>query len=299
MVVSRVQVCSVRSFVSGMTGGNHAGVCLNLNSAMPALTEKQMQHIAADVGYSETAFVSRSTCADFNLRFFTPTKEVDLCGHATIAAFHVLMQMGFLVPGPYNQETLSGILGVELRSDGSVFMEQTLPQFFDEVPWERLAPLFGGVVGGYDLPARIVSTGLKDIMMPVQSLWALRRLNPDFDRIAELSRSLDVTGVHAFTLETLHGSTAHCRNFGPAVGIPEESATGTSNGALSAYLYRMGKLSSETLGRLSFEQGYFMQDPALVSSSTIMASLNVTGREITRVMVGGKAEIDDDQMVSF
>ncbi len=66
----------------------------------------------------------------------------------------------------------------------------------------------------------------------------LNSIKPDFNKVSDISKKYDVTGYHVFTLETLEGATAHCRNFAPLYDIPEEAATGTSNGALSCYLYK-------------------------------------------------------------
>lgn len=87
-----------------------------------------------------------------------------------------------------------------------------------------------------------------------------------------------------FTLDSLNDSSAHCRNLAPLYGIPEESATGTSNGALACYLLKYSQTNPEYSKNLSFEQGYSMNMP-----SEIMVSLSVENNEIHEVRVGGKA----------
>ncbi len=92
-----------------------------------------MLKIAKKVGFSETAFVQRSDKADFRVKFITPTSEVDLCGHATVAAFYLLANKQIIRPGMYRQETRAGILRIEILQDGSVLMDQNLPRFFDKI----------------------------------------------------------------------------------------------------------------------------------------------------------------------
>ena len=91
-------------------------------------------------------------------------------------------------------------------------------------------------------------------------------------------------GYHVFALESLHGADANCRNFAPLYVIPEESATGTSNGALGCYLYHYGKINNEQASNILFEQGYSMKKP-----SEIRVSLTVKQNEILEVKVGGNA----------
>jgi PhzF family phenazine biosynthesis protein len=253
-----------------------------------------MQRIAEKVGFSETAFIQKSTAADFKIRFFTPAAEVDICGHATIAVFSLLFGLRRIGAGRHSQETKAGILGVEVQNDGTVFMEQTLPVFGNAVDRAEVAGSLGLELRSLapDLPVQIVSTGLQDIIVPVISLSALSGLVPDFDKIAEISKKYGVVGYHVFTLETQHGSTAHCRNLAPLYGIPEEAATGTSSGALACYLFRHGMIAGERPQRLVFEQGTIMGRP-----SEILARLDIRGGAIAGVHVGGKAILAGEKIL--
>lgn len=107
-------VYTLTAFSKAVNGGNPAGVVLDADF----LSEHEMQKIAAEVGFSETAFVQKSENADFKLRFFTPCAEVDLCGHATVAAFYLLAYKGLIEVGEYSQETKAGILKVENHQNG-------------------------------------------------------------------------------------------------------------------------------------------------------------------------------------
>ena len=238
-----------------------------------------MQKIAARVGFSETAFVQKSAAADFKIRFFTPAAEVDLCGHATIAVFSLLFGLRRIRPGKHSQETRAGVLGVEVQEDGTVFMDQTLPLFGNAVDREDVAASLG--IGLHslapDMPVQIVSTGLRDIIVPVISLPVLSSINPDLDKITEISQKQGAVGYHVFSLETKRQSTAHCRNLAPLYGIPEEAATGTSSGALACYLFKYGKITEEQAQRLVFEQGYAMRRPSEISSASISRTRTLRG----------------------
>ena len=76
------------------------------------------------------------------MRFFTPTEEVDLCGHATIATYSLLFQRSLLKSGSYKQELKAGVLGIEVQDDGLVIMEQSLPQFSESIPLEVITDVF-------------------------------------------------------------------------------------------------------------------------------------------------------------
>ena len=92
-------VYRINAFTDNNNGGNPAGVVLDSDS----YTAEEMLKIASEVGYSETAFVMRSTQADFKVRFFTPVSEVDLCGHATVATFNLLRDLGVISIGNYTR----------------------------------------------------------------------------------------------------------------------------------------------------------------------------------------------------
>lgn len=273
-----VKVYTLNAFAKTEDGGNPAGVVLDSD----LLSSNYMQEAARNVGYSETAFVQKSDKADFKLRFFTPIDEVDLCGHATIAAFYLLASKKKIKHGRYTQETKAGILDIEVRKDNTIFMSQNKPSFFQDVDKAEIADSLNipEELISSNMPVQIVSTGLKDIIVPIMTLHDLSRIEPDQEKISMICRKYGVIGYHLFTLETKSGSSAHCRNFAPLYGIPEESATGTSCGALACYLFNHGMKQDAYV----FEQGYSMNRP-----SEILASLEIQGNEIMKVKVGGTA----------
>ena len=277
-----IKVYTLNAFSKLKKGGNPAGVVLDAKS----LSDDQMQQIAKEVGFSETAFVLKSDRADFKVRFFTPNEEVNLCGHATIATFFLMAKLNFIQAGKYTQETKAGVLDIEVRQDGKIFMSQNAPQFFEELNRDEIARSLNIPIEiiDSDLPVQIVSTGLKDVLVPIKSLSDLFLISPDFEDVSKISKKYNVVGFYLFTLETKFNSTAHCRNFAPLYDIPEESATGTSSGALSCYLFKYGKISKDDVNNLVFEQGYSMKTP-----SEICANLKLQDDKIVEVKVGGIA----------
>lgn len=287
-----IKVFTLNAFGKLNNGGNPAGVVLHANG----LTEKHMQEIAAKMGLSETAFVQESKKADYKLRFFTPNKEVDLCGHATIAAFYLLASIGEIQSGEYTEETKAGVLKVQCMKDKSILMNQVNPEFYEILDKRFIADSLNieEEIITEQFPIQIVSTGLRDVFIPINSLDALYNIKPDFNKIAKISEELNVTGYHLFTLETENKAIANCRNFAPMYDIPEEAATGTSSGALSCYLYKYGIINKNNCKNLIFEQGYSMGRP-----SEILAFLEISDEKIIEVKVGGSALNIKEKLISI
>ena len=280
-----VEVYVVSAFSKGNQGGNKAGVVLDCRSLTPA----DMAAIAKDLGYSETAFLIKSNVADFKIRYFTPTEEVPLCGHATIATFSLLHSLGKLDKDAYTIETIAGTLNIRIEKDGMIFMEQNHPTYFETLKPEIFAECFENRFIDTALPIQIVSTGLKDVMLPVISKDHLEKLNPQFINMANLCRKLDVVGIHAFALTNNTDTTAICRNFAPLYGIDEESATGTSNCALACYLFKHYKQQSQYV----FEQGF-----NLGSASRLIVNIAQHDSTIDTVSVGGYGYLECKKMLS-
>ena len=225
---------TVDAFAQEPFGGNPAGVVL-LNGNTPFPEDEIMRKIAAEMRYSETAFVQQNGPEEFTVRYFTPAAEVDLCGHATIAAFSVLREEGIAKEGTICiNHTKAGDL--EIFVGKKILMEMATPEIVGKIEdTKRLEQIMGGKSSD-TLPIKIVSTGLPDIIFPVGSIDELNALAPNMESLSKLSEELKVVGVHAFALSN-DGFTAHVRNFAPLYDIPEESATGTANAALTYYLY--------------------------------------------------------------
>ena len=269
-----VDIYAAAAFSKDNKGGNRAGVVLGRSE----LTSVQKAAIAKEMGYSETAFVLDSDKADYKLQYFTPTEEVPLCGHATIAAFSTLKLLNMLDKPDCTIETEAGILNIHIKDDGLILMEQNRPAYLEVLD----SDIFTGCIErnfiDHRFPIQIVSTGLNDVMLPVDSVEHLEQLSPDFEMIANMSKEKEVVGVHAFTIIKESDVTAICRNFAPLYGIDEESATGTANCALACYLFKYYKQQSQYV----FEQGHNMGD-----ISRIVVNLSYHENVIDSVFVGG------------
>lgn len=280
MIIMRYYI--VDAFTEKPFGGNPAGVVL-IEDEKDFPSDSFMQQVAAEFRYSETAFVKRHDDAEFTVRYFTPCGEVDLCGHATVATFGLLGKSGAVPVGTMClNHTLAGDLKVKVGE--KVMMEMASPQVLPtSIDVERLHRIMGVEGATGNLPVMVVSTGLPDIMMPVASLDELNALRPDMDALAQLSEELGVTGVHAFAIEN-DDYTAHVRNFGPLYGIPEESATGTANAALTHYLHHNGIITSPSECR--FLQGEAMGRPSVVETSLLDDGTIWAGGNITVIATG-------------
>ena len=289
----------VNAFTKNNAGGNKAGVVIDCQH----LTPEKMFKIASHLDLSETAFITRSAnnLYDYEVRFFTPTTEVDLCGHATIATFYTLGKLGLLDNSKekllLKQKTLAGILDIEVNFiDGnisSILMTQTMPQFLSYIEnTSDLCSILGispldACISGMEVKPMIVSTGLKDIIFPVNSLTTLKKIKPDFEKLKAYTDNLNIVGLHAFTLETENeDSSVATRNFGPSVGIDEESATGTSNGALCAYIMKHNLMDFSTTLQLSCEQGYYMNNPSEILCQGFISKNSIS------IKVGGTGNIE-------
>ena len=286
----------VDAFTDTLFGGNPAGVViLEKGADFPA--DEIMRKTAAELRYSETAFIKQTGDKEFNIRYFTPAAEVDLCGHATIGSFVALSDAKLVSFGnSYSNHTLAGSLNIDVSKD-TVLMDMGVPEAINQITepnaLRELYEIMGiseenqgeiqleGKTGTVLIP-EMISTGLPDIIMPVRDEQQLAALRPDFDALSKLSEKYQVVGVHAFTVNAKDGAI-HCRNFAPLYDIDEEAATGTSNGALTYYLYKNGLIAhgAETL---------FIQGEAMDRPSKIMSRLTVNGKEV-KIQVGGSAVI--------
>lgn len=269
------------AFTNTLFGGNPAGIVI-LPEGADFPSEETMVKTAAELRYSETAFVKTLGPKEFNVRYFTPAAEVDLCGHATIATFFSLMKLGIIAEGDECiNHTLAGDISVSVK-DGFVMMDMASPLLIDKIQGVlELDELYDIMGSEYDqslpLLPQLISTGLPDIIMPVKTKRGLDSLKPDMEALSKLSEKYKVTGVHAFTLEggniqNPEGEiSCFARNFAPLYDIDEEAATGTSNGALTYYLYinnlieaprELSIIQGEAMGRPSLIQAQITEDPA-------------------------------------
>ena len=283
--MKNVEVLLVNAFIHQGAGGNAAGVVFHADRQQ--LTRAEKLAIAHAVGASETAFVAQDDEVDFELSFFTPTEEVDFCGHATLAAFSMMYKTGQVREGQFTQRTKAGLLAVTIDPSGHVVMQQRLPEYRGVLSYEAIAELIGldaALLASTQLPIEIVSTGLADIIVPIPHGY-LDSIQVNQPLMTEFCHKHHVIGLHAFELSNDSSDvTASCRNFAPLVGIDEESATGSANGALACYLTKHGVMADSP--HFTFEQGRAMECLSLIS-----VTVESDEHGIVDVRVGGAAQL--------
>lgn len=284
----------VDAFTETTFGGNPAGVVI-LPEGADFPSDEVMVKTAAELRYSETAFIKKLGEKEFQIRYFTPAAEVDLCGHATIGSFKALLYGGYIEDNAvYMNHTLSGDLNIVVK-DGFILMDMATPVKISEIACEEGLEELYTIMGlsyadqkakGVNLIPQMISTGLPDIMMPVASRADLAAIAPDFPALSKLSERYEVVGVHAFTLDCEGDevkTTCHVRNFAPLYDIDEEAATGTSNGALTYYGYLNGFVAAGDDCR--FVQGEAMDRPSVILSHI------EADTETCKIQVGGTGVI--------
>lgn len=281
----QVEVQIVNAFIDGAAGGNPAGIVVNAN----ALTAAQKLKVAKQVGLSETAFVSASNTATIKLEFFTPTRQIAHCGHATIATFSLLRQLGVVGEGHLSKETIDGNRGILVEGE-LAFMEQRAPKYTpvpitSELGGRVLASIGiaqAGLLRGVD--PFVVNTGNAFLLIPLIEEQSVAELRPHLGLVEAISDELGLIGYYVFSRTTkVQGRHAGARMFAPRFGIPEEAGTGMAAGPLACFLHdRLGVEDREIL----IEQGWLMNPP---SPSVIKVVLELVNGKISRLMAGGAA----------
>lgn len=238
-----------------------------------ALSDAEMQAIAREMNHSETTFVESPEPRDggYDVRIFTPKNELEFAGHPTLGTAWVLREaVADDRPGTVRLNLGVGQIPVEVREDeGSevLWMTQQPPTFGETLDPELAAEVLGVEAADVDdrFPVRAVSTGLPSLIVPLTSLDAVRRAGT----VSEPYREHVVDGVGAenvlcFAPETVReGNDLHVRVFAELHGVPEDPATGSSNGCLAAYLARERYLDAPAVD-VRVEQGYEMDRPSLL-----------------------------------
>lgn len=213
-------ITQVDAFTDQPFSGNPAAVCV-----LPEpRSDRWMQQVAQEMNLSETAFLVPQDDG-FNLRWFTPTVEVDLCGHATLASAHVLWSVGHLQPGQEARfHTRSGLLTAQQR-DG--WIELNFPA---QPPVETpTPPELAAALGVSNL--QYVGNNQVDYLVEVDSEAAVRDLQPDFKQL----RAIACRGIIVTSRATTEGYDFVSRFFAPQAGIDEDPVTGSAHCCLGPF----------------------------------------------------------------
>lgn len=285
-------------FTSKPFGGNPLAVFPEAEG----LSDEEMQSLAREMNLSETTFVlpAQDPEADFRVRIFTPAKEVPFAGHPVVGTHWTLAHLGMVeLREPVTRISFElgvGVLPADLYVSGDevqrVMMTQNSSEFLAILDDVRDLALGLGLppeaIVNSSLPVQVVSTGLPQMMVPIRSLADVQRLDAQELNVAMLNRVCRDVGtecVTVFTRETEQTeTTVHVRMFAPLLGVPEDPATGSANGALGAYLvhHRAVPAKRPTTTILS-EQGIEMGRP-----SRVEVEVDHDEHGILSVRVGGE-----------
>jgi len=202
-----------------------------------------MQRIAAWTNLSETTFVlpPSSSAADYRLRIFTPRAELPFAGHPTIGSAHAVLEAGVAKAdrGRLRQECGAGIL--ELQVDGDTLWLDAPPATetsLDDADFQALEKSLKAKTQG---KPRIINVGPRWLVAELAHADAVAALEPDMQRVAELSNRLEIGGVTVYGAAGDGRSAVQVRSFAPAHGIPEDPVCGSGNISVAAYLQMSGQ----------------------------------------------------------
>ncbi|MEE1939871.1 PhzF family phenazine biosynthesis isomerase [Streptomyces sp. TRM 70361] len=269
------------AFSTDPDGGNPAGVVLDA----AGLDEERMRAVAAEVGYSETAFLlppppdlAAPPGRGFGVRYFSPLAEVPFCGHATVAAAVALAER--TGPGDLLFATPAGTVPVTVAAGPGGALRATLtsvePYVAEAAPAD-LAEALAALDWRADeldpaLPARIAFAGARHLVLAAATRQRLAALEYDFERLRALMLRLDLTTVQLVWREPGAGPEAgrqtgtvfHVRDPFPVGGVVEDPATGAAAAALGGYLRALGLVTVTAPVTLTLHQGHDMGRPGLL-----------------------------------
>jgi PhzF family phenazine biosynthesis protein len=273
------EVLRYAAFTTTPAGGNPAGVVLDARE----LSDAEMLAIAAELGYSETAFLHPTDERQYRIQYFSPLAEVAFCGHATIAASVALGER--IGPGTVNLATQAGPVPVEIAADPAGGITATLtspPASTRPASEEEVRPVLAALGWSADdldpaYPAHVANAGNDHLVLAAASRGRLADLCYDFDALGKIMADLGWITVHLFWPES--PTVFHARDPFPPGGVVEDPATGAAAAAFTGYLRALGRLEDGTV--LTIHQGVDMGRPSLLTCSTIPGD--------SRVKVSGAA----------
>jgi PhzF family phenazine biosynthesis protein len=293
-----VRIFQVDAFTHERFGGNPATVVLDADGQ----SEQTMSAIAREFSHAEVAFVSAAEAPDHDvrLRFFNARKEAPFVGHATIAAHAVMLALGRRGAAPVRQACGTGVVEVRVRKipnaqeRGPVIeFRQSVPELDNPLPFKttlRVAEALKLPATSLHevMPARVARKGTTRLLVPVADGRALDVLAPNVDTLMSLGQELGTDGFFVFAINRGSGSdefTTESRMFCPALGIPEDPASGNAHVMLASYLFEIGQFGKHASGFVGL-QGRHMKRP-----SRIDVRLEMDDGMLVAAHVGGGAVI--------
>jgi PhzF family phenazine biosynthesis protein len=267
------------AFTDSPEGGNPAGVVLDAST----LSEERMQAIAAELGYSETAFATKREDGGYDVRYFSPQAEVPFCGHATIATGVALAERDG--PGLLSFHTQAGEVPVATKgTNGAVTATLTsVAPHVEDVPPELLDNALAALrwsAEDFDtnLPPRVSYAGARHLILSAATRERLADLDYDFEALKQTMLAHDIT-----TVDLVHREdelTFHARNPFPVGGVVEDAATGAAAAAFGAYLRELELV--KTPATVTVHQGVDMGRPSLLTIDipADRPEISVSGRAV-------------------
>lgn len=283
-------------FTDKAFGGNQLAVVAEAD----ALSAESMQAIANEFGLSETVFLLKTEkpAHSARMRIFTPKKELPFAGHPTLGA--AALYAGLHAPGSdtehdalvvFEQEIGTVRVGVRLRPGAPAFAEFDAPKLPSEAgtlpPVDKLAAALGLIpseIGFENHRPMCFAAGSAFAFVPVASLEAIGRAAIDPAHWGAAFENQGLAGVYLYTRQCLHtASSFHVRVFAPALGVPEDPATGSAAVCFAGAIHHFDGLT-DGMHRRSLEQGFEMGRPSAIS-----LTLSMGGGKLTNVRIGGQA----------
>ena len=266
MATNRVHFVDV--FAQGKYTGNQLAVVRDASN----LSTDEMLDFTRETNFSEATFIESSDTTDsgYDVRIFDPAEEIPFAGHPTLGtAFVIREYLRDDLPEEVKLNLGVGEIPVWVEDndgDETYWMRQIEPTFEDEFSQELFADILG--LNNQDIddshPIRLVSTGLPTVVVPLTSLDAVQRSEtqpePYYNRLID---SYGNVNLLVFASETVEDNDLHVRVFADAADVPEDPATGSSNGCLAAYLVEHDYFDSDEI-EVTVEQGYEMDRPSLL-----------------------------------
>jgi PhzF family phenazine biosynthesis protein len=266
------------AFTDTPDGGNPAGVVLDARE----YTAERRQAVAAELGYSESAFLTPRDDGDYDIRFYSPEAEVAFCGHATIATAVALAEREGAQRRVFH--TREGAVPVDTSErDGAVTATLTsVPPYVDEAPPELLDAALTALhwdAGELDpaLPPRVAYAGVRHLVLATRTRERLAELDYDFEPLKQLMLAHDLTTINL--VHRTGADTFAARHPFPVGGVVEDPATGAAAAAFGAYLRELELITPPAT--VTIHQGDDMGRPSLLTVDIGTApEIRVTGRAV-------------------